>query len=494
MYNDYYGFSESPFENNLDQRFLYFSANHRDVATGLVNFIKWEKEFALVCGDGGTGKTLLIRYLLSRLPDSVHPIMTANPDAGYVNILQSVARILKIDDPGQCEPDLAADHVNSALVAACRQGERFVLIVDNAHLFSDKSLEQIRLLSNIETPEHKLFQILFVGRCALSRRLNRPELRQIRQRISINRFLTPMNAVETIQYIDHRLNRVGADFGACFEADCRNSIFKMTNGVPRSINQLCDSALRVCMTEKLLKVNRKVLKQARTALQSAARFIPGSHAGSTVFSLKKIRLPAVFGATAALILLGIYGYQGRLGDGVRYFLHGPEPTRLAPPAAVQQPVSETVANPEMPPAAVNPDAVYASKSLDPATGAASEIAGSGKAPPSAGAPLPELKHLLSTEALEYIAEKTGSVVLSPQFLVKGLRPEKPASRLPRPKSVVVKKGDTLIRIAFRFFPENKADGVKKILAANPKLDDTSRINIGQKLIIPGTGSNGKNPD
>ena len=152
MYNDYYGFSESPFENNLDQRFLYFSANHRDVATGLVNFIKWEKEFALVCGDGGTGKTLLIRYLLSRLPDSVHPIMTANPDAGYVNILQSVARILKIDDPGQCEPDLAADHVNSALVAACRQGERFVLIVNNAHLFSDKSLEQIRLLSNLETP------------------------------------------------------------------------------------------------------------------------------------------------------------------------------------------------------------------------------------------------------------------------------------------------------------------------------------------------------
>ncbi len=115
MYNSYFGFSNSPFENSLDQRFLFFSANHSDVTAALLYFIQWEKEFALVCGERGTGKTLLVHYLLSRLPDSVHPIIIADPGVGYMEILQSAARILNIDDPGKSEHDLV-DHVKAALV------------------------------------------------------------------------------------------------------------------------------------------------------------------------------------------------------------------------------------------------------------------------------------------------------------------------------------------------------------------------------------------
>ncbi len=211
MYNSYFGFSESPFENNLDQRFLFFSANHREVTAALLYFIKWKKSFAMVCGDGGTGKTMLVNYLLSRLPGNVHPIMIANPDVGYIEILRYVAGILKIDDPGKSELDLV-DHVKSALVETGRQKERFVLIIDEAHLLSDKSIEQIRLLSNIETQEHNPFQILLLGQYDLSNKLNRPELRQLYQRIHINRFLAPLDAVETIQYIDHRLNDGGRQF------------------------------------------------------------------------------------------------------------------------------------------------------------------------------------------------------------------------------------------------------------------------------------------
>jgi general secretion pathway protein A len=94
MYNSYFGFSEAPFENNLGQRFLYFSANHMEISAALLYFIKWKKGFALVCGDVGTGKTLLINYLLSRLPDDVHPIMIANPDVGFIKILRYVAGML----------------------------------------------------------------------------------------------------------------------------------------------------------------------------------------------------------------------------------------------------------------------------------------------------------------------------------------------------------------------------------------------------------------
>ena len=350
MYKNYFGFSESPFENNLDQRFLFFSANHKEVTAALLYFIKWKKGFALVCGDVGTGKTMLINYLLNKLPDSVHPIMIANPDVGYIEILRYVAGILKIDAKGKRVLDLV-DHVKAALVEASRQGERFVLIIDEAHLLSDKSIEQIRLLSNIETQEHKLFQILLLGQYELSYKLNRPEMRQLRQRININRFLAPMDAAETIQYIDHRLKMAGSSFDACFEPNCRHLIFKMTNGVPRSINQLCDSALLVCMAEKRQKVNRKVLKKAGTALRSDILFTPRSHAGSTASSWKMIRPLAAFGACAIILtLLGISGYWGGLGERAQYFLHRLYPSVLTPPAPIRQPISETAANPGMPPA------------------------------------------------------------------------------------------------------------------------------------------------
>jgi general secretion pathway protein A len=267
MYNNYFGFSESSFENNLDQRFLFFSAHQKEVSATLLYFIKMEKSFAMVCGDAGTGKTLLVHYLLSRLPDAFHPIMIASPDVGYIEILQNTARILEIDTNGKSELDLI-DHIKTALMENRRQAERFVLIVDDAQLFSYQRLEQIRLLYNIESKAHKLFQILLIGQCELNSKLNRPEMRQIRQRININRFLAPMDAAETIQYINHRLNIVGSSFDGCFESNCRHLIFKMTKGVPRSINLLCDSALLTCMTEERQKVNRHDLKKAATALRS----------------------------------------------------------------------------------------------------------------------------------------------------------------------------------------------------------------------------------
>ena len=452
MYNSYFGFSNAPFKNDLDERFLFFSASHREVTSALLYFIKWEKAFALICGDGGTGKTMLIQYLLSRLPDDVHPIMIADPSSGYIKILRSVAGILNIDDPGKSQLDLV-DHVKTAWVETGRHEERFILIFDDAHLLSDQSIEEIMLLSSIETQEHKLFQILFVGQNVFSDRLHRHNLCQVRQRINISRFLAPMDAAETIHYIDHRLNMAGSSFDACFEPYCRHLIFKMTRGVPRCINNLCDCALWHCMSEKLLKVDRKVLKQAGMALKRDVQVAPGSRAGSRVPTLKTTRLLAVFGASAVIwTLIGICGYQ------------------------------------------------WALKSSEPEIDIASQSASSGLTPPRAGAVLPEMnqtlpieaalpeKQILPTEAIESPVEKNGNVVVSPLLRVKAFPPENPVSRLPRPKSVVVKKGDTLSKIASRFFPENQVDGVKIILSANPKVEEINRIYTGQKLIIPGNGS------
>jgi general secretion pathway protein A len=503
MYNTYFGFTDSPFENNLDQRFLFFSANHKEVTAALLYFIKWKKGFALVCGDVGTGKTMLINYLLNKLPASVCPIMIANPDVGYVEILRYVAGILKIDADGKGVLDLV-DQVKAALVEASRQGKRFVLIIDEAHLLSDKTIEQIRLLSNIETQEHKLFQILLLGQYELSYKLNRPEMRQLRQRININRFLAPMDADETIQYIDHRLKMAGAGFDACFEPQCRQLIFKMTGGVPRSINQLCDSALLICAAEKLPKVNRKALKKAGTALRSDVLFTPAFHAGRTRSSWKGIRILAACCTCAViLILLGISGYRGGLGERAQYFLHSLHSSMLTPPVAVRQPVPEPAANPAMPPEAVKPDDGSA-KMPASATATAAETAKSGPDRMPAGA----LSNEENPQAVPKAEEKPIKESVLPSFGTKiqlagpqvhsdsgaALPAMKQAPKLQDPIKVKVKNGDTLIGIASRFFPEDKVNGMIKILAANPMIDDMDRIYTGQELIIPEAGSYGKEPN
>ncbi len=299
-----------------------------------------------------------------------------------------------------------------------------------------------------------------------------------------------MDAAETIQYIDHRLNKAGSSFDACFEPECRHLIFKMTGGVPRSINQLCDSALRVCMTEKLLKVDRKILKQIGRDQRSDVRFTSGSHAGrSRLSSLKTTPLLAVLSASVVIcILLGVFVYQERLEERARYFLHGTETSMAVIPAAVQPPGSETAADPAMTPAVMNTDAIDAAKLADPTIDAESENDRSSSTLLPAGADLPEMKQTLPDQAPASPVEKTGNVVVFPLMRMKGFPPGNPSSRLSRPKSVVVKKGDTLIKIASRYFPDNQVEGVNKILAANPEIDVINRIYIGQKLIIPEKGN------
>src|SRR5208337_1172350 len=273
MYNTYFGFSCSPFENTLDQRFLFFSECHEEVIAALLYFVREKKSFALVCGDVGTGKTMIVHHLLGKLPGSVQPIMIPYPDVEYIEILRYIARVLKIDPQGKGVLELT-DEIKAALTKASLDGRQAVLIIDEAHLLSIGGLEHIRLLSNIEITENKLLQILLIGQNELSHKLRRKEMRQLRQRINVNRFLSPMSPSQTIEYIDHRLEVAGSSFAGCFESASKKLIYKMTGGVPRSINRLCDTALLICMNEKGDKVTPKVIKKAHDSLHSNEIFMP----------------------------------------------------------------------------------------------------------------------------------------------------------------------------------------------------------------------------
>jgi general secretion pathway protein A len=208
MYDYYFDFSELPFEDNLDPRFLFLNEDHNEVLSALYYFVKANKSFAILCGDVGTGKTMLINAFLKRLvPKYVQTIMVSNPYLDFQELLLYIAQVMDIAiDEKQHILDLT-DKVKTALVDANSLQRQLLLIADEAHLLSYQTLEEIRHLSNIETGDKKLLQILLVGQYELSQKLDRPEMRQLRQRLNINRFLSPLNAAETIKYIDHRLKK-----------------------------------------------------------------------------------------------------------------------------------------------------------------------------------------------------------------------------------------------------------------------------------------------
>jgi len=274
MYNEYFGFSDSPFENNLDQKFLFLSEDHKEVLAGLLYFIKAKKSFALVCGDVGTGKTMLLNAFLQRLPETIQPVMISSPFVNSEDLLLYLAGVLNLE-PGDNGRVLGLmDRVKTALVEISEQHRQVVLIVDEAHLLTDQALEEMRLLSNLETPEQKLLQILLVGQYELSHKLERPEMRHLRQRLNVNRFLSHMDAQETVLYIDHRLKQVWSSFPSVFEPKCQKLLFKLTGGVPRRVNQICDNALLIAMGEGVSKVSPKILKEAEKVTQTDVIFTP----------------------------------------------------------------------------------------------------------------------------------------------------------------------------------------------------------------------------
>lgn len=477
MYNSYFGFAEAPFENKLDQRFLFLGQDHREVLSALLYFIQEKKGLAMVCGDVGTGKTMLLHSLLEKLPASVQPIIISNPLVDYRELLAYIANTLGII-PRDDETLLGlADRVKETLQAAQDQGTTFILLVDEAHLLTDASLEHIRLLSNIETPAGKLLQILLVGQYELSHRLNQPELRQLRQRINVNRFLSPLSPAETRQYVEHRLEKVGSRFDLCFTPECGKLIYQLTGGVPRSINHLCDTALLICLGEGARQVNRKILKKSREALETdrifTARYAPVWRT-LTSGRLGKALIPVLAGAS--LLALGMVLGSGGAREGA------PQALRQAPPAVVKSspaPALPTRLSPENPAAPVMVDVASTAapaanpadiaRLLPPSPQRAKVGQGSGA---SKATEAPEVQ--ISAPAAE---ERTST---PPQE--KG----QAAAAVPasRPRQVEVKENDNLTRLAGLWFPGQEDLGVAALLLANPQNLNQDLIFPGQKLVLP----------
>jgi type II secretory pathway predicted ATPase ExeA/LysM repeat protein len=495
MYNSHFGFSESPFEINLDQRFLFLCEDHQEVLAALLYFVKEKKGLALVCGDVGTGKTMLLNSFLARLPGMVQPIIISNPLVSYLDLLNFIAQAVGIGEKKENVLELI-QQVKEALLVARKGGKDYLLIVDEAHLFSDDNLEQIRLLSNIEVPEGKLLQILLVGQYELSHKLNRPEMRQLRQRVNISRFLSPLTREETVVYINHRLEKVGSNFVQCFEQGCEKLIYQLTGGFPRLINQLCDNALLRCMAEGLQKVNRRILKKAHEALLTDAIFTPKTGPGHHVKAWKIGKILIPLAACAALLVIGIIFGQ----TGFRNYFFSQKPVQATPVSKLpDKPLKEAKTPPQPQPAPKDQTPLNLSSLNAPqevnnlpelpvpspnsvvhqgSTLAENEL----KFAPPAGSGNPQVSPR-PTDAKMQLPAGTMDFPSSPKEPGPEVSGKYPGQVIAKGQ-VVVKPTDTLNKIAATWYPENVNLGVEAILLANPGTINEDLISAGQTLKLP----------
>lgn len=261
MYASYFGLSESPFSITPDPRYLFLSGRHAEALAHLLYGVTESGGFIQLTGEVGTGKTTLIRSLLEKLPVTVDAALIINPRVSIPEFLRSICRELHITCSPEQSPQELIDTLNAHLLDAHARGRRVVLIIDEAQSLESEVLEQVRLLTNLETSRQKLLQIILVGQPELRDLLARQDLRQLAQRITGRYHLEPLSADETRAYIDHRLNVAGA-MAPIFTASALRAVHRVTDGIPRLINIICDRALLGAFTRELRQVDARLVRQA----------------------------------------------------------------------------------------------------------------------------------------------------------------------------------------------------------------------------------------
>jgi general secretion pathway protein A len=274
MYLQFYGLAEPPFSITPDPRFVFLSERHRDALAHLLYGIGQGGSggFVQLTGEVGTGKTTLCRLLLEQMPDDTRVALVLNPRLTPVELVETICEELKLDI-GTLHGSLKGlvDALNRYLLKAYGDGLRVVLIIDEAQSLSFEALEQVRLLTNLETATQKLLQIILLGQPELRETLARPELRQLTQRITARFHLTPLSAEETHDYLRHRMAVAGCRRFPLTRLAVKR-IHEHAGGVPRLINVIADRALTAGYVGELAQIGeREVERAAREALASPAR-------------------------------------------------------------------------------------------------------------------------------------------------------------------------------------------------------------------------------
>ncbi|CDG84749.1 ExeA family protein [Janthinobacterium agaricidamnosum] len=263
MYTQFFNLKQSPFSIAPDPRYLFMSERHREALAHLLYGVKGGGGFVLLTGEIGAGKTTVARCFIEQIPENCTLAYIFNPKLSVTELLQSICEEFRITPATTAEGVKAyVDAINLYLLESHAQGRNNVLIIDEAQNLSADVLEQLRLLTNLETSERKLLQIILIGQPELRAMLARPELEQLAQRVIARYHLGSLSADETASYVSHRLAVAGLVSAVPFPARLMAQVHQLSRGVPRRINSLCDRALLGAYVENQQQVNRTILTRA----------------------------------------------------------------------------------------------------------------------------------------------------------------------------------------------------------------------------------------
>ena len=243
MYEAFFGLREKPFNMTPDSRYFYPSPKHRDALNHMVYAIQERRGFVVITGEIGSGKTTLSRILFQKLDPLTKTAIIRNTHLSAKDLIMLALDELEIPyKPARSKAGLIGA-LNGFLVEQLRDGNNVVLLIDEAQNLRPAVLEEVRMLSNLETDREKLIQIILMGQPELKTKLWLKELTQLRQRVSLHYHLSPLDEMETAAYVQHRLHVAGGNGALIFSAESLQRVFQQTHGVPRLINALCDRAL-----------------------------------------------------------------------------------------------------------------------------------------------------------------------------------------------------------------------------------------------------------
>ena len=333
MYTKFFGLNEKPFSITPDPRYLFMSERHGEGLAHLVYGVTESGGFIQLTGEVGTGKTTLVRTLLSQLPEKVDVALILNPHLSALEFLTAICEELHITLPQEKNsPKALVDALNWHLLAAHAAGRRTILMIDEAQNLSVDVLEQLRLLTNLETARQKLLQIILIAQPELREKLAQNNLRQLAQRVTGRYHLEPLTRDEAIRYIDHRL-RVAGSLTEIFDEKAKREVYRLSGGIPRIMNVICDRALLGAYSRETRKITRRLVRRAAAEVSGQ----------SLTPAMLKWLLPAIgtIGLVAFIAWFWV-GYSERSSEQAAVFTV-PIDTRDSRDAASTAPAEETPA-------------------------------------------------------------------------------------------------------------------------------------------------------
>ncbi|VAW63389.1 General secretion pathway protein A [hydrothermal vent metagenome] len=312
MYLDYFGLLEPPFSIAPDPRYLYMSERHREALAHLLYGMESDGAFILLTGDVGTGKTTVSRCLLEQVPEDTNLALVLNPKLTSLELLQVICDELRIAyNKKKITSKILVDYINRYLLGAHAQGKKTVVLIEEAQNLDLDVLEQLRLLTNLETNQRKLLQVILLGQPEFLDVLDRPELSQLAQRITARFHLTPLKLSEVEEYVAHRLAIAGCR-RPIFIHGVIKGLYKYSGGVPRLINVICDRALLGCYVQNKHHIDKPTLV-------GAAREVLGENKAAAIktkITPRQIKLFAIAAALLMSVALVLYFFDFKLKSSV----------------------------------------------------------------------------------------------------------------------------------------------------------------------------------